>query len=79
MEVLSPRISTPHNLRTTALPTALPQYAECKLGRTEFLQAAQISREHYNRTGLHITLDEFGTWVDAVQANPQAQMPQCHL
>jgi hypothetical protein len=48
-------------------------------GRSAFVKAAVQSREHYKQTGLHITMDEFSGWVDALQANSKAQMPQCHV
>jgi hypothetical protein len=82
MELMSPPIASPATLQATAFASALRapnQQATTNLVRATFLQAAQNSREHVKQTGLHITFDEFSTWVDAVQTNPQAQMPQCHV
>ena len=43
------------------------------------IQRAVRSLEHYKETGLHITLDEFSTWVKAIQINPKTTMPVCHV
>lgn len=42
------------------------------------VQRAVRALAHYKQTGLHITLDEFSTWVKAIQTNPKAPMPACH-
>lgn len=46
--------------------------------RQNFIKAAEASFEHFKETGLHITLDEFSAWVDAVEMNPDAHMTGCH-
>ena len=43
------------------------------------IQRAVRSLEHYKETGLHITLDEFSTWVKAIRINPKTPMPVCHV
>jgi hypothetical protein len=43
-----------------------------------FIAAAESSFEHYKETGLHISLDEFNTWVEQVQLNPDEPVPACH-
>ena len=57
---------------------AIPDYVTKEEARQHFINAAETSFEHYKETGLHITLDEFGTWVDEVQKNPDASVPACH-
>jgi predicted transcriptional regulator len=46
--------------------------------RQNFIAAAESSFVHYKDTGLHITLDEFDSWVDQVQQDPNTPMPECH-
>jgi hypothetical protein len=46
--------------------------------RQNFVAAAESSFVHYKETGLHITLDEFDSWVDQVQQDPSAPLPTCH-
>ena len=43
------------------------------------IQRAVRSLEHYNETGLHVTLDEFSAWVKAIAVNPKTLMPTCHV
>lgn len=43
------------------------------------IQRAVRSLEHYAETGLHITLDEFSSWVKAIAINPKTPMPICHV
>ena len=38
--------------------------------KLEFIREAQESLQHYKQTGLHITLEEFTTWVTGLRANP---------
>ena len=46
--------------------------------RQNFIEAAKRSYEHYKGTGLHISLDEFSTWVDDVEKKPATPMAVCH-
>lgn len=46
--------------------------------RQNFIAAAESSFEHYKETGLHISLDEFSTWVDDVQEGSGVRVPACH-
>jgi hypothetical protein len=45
----------------------------------EVLRMVDEGFEHLERTGLHITLEEFKAWVDAIQVDPNAPEPVCHL
>ena len=65
---------TPHYL----MKEAILEYVKREEARQNFITAAQSSFEHYKATGLHISLDEFSTWVDQVQQDPGAPVPACH-
>jgi predicted transcriptional regulator len=65
---------TPHYL----MKEAILEYVQREEARQNFIQAAEASFEHYKETGLHITLDEFGAWVDDVQNNPNEPITACH-
>jgi predicted transcriptional regulator len=68
------RKRTPHYL----MKEAILQYVKKEEARQNFITAAQSSFEHYKQTGLHITLDEFSSWVDHVQRDPAEPVPACH-
>ena len=65
---------TPHYL----MKEAILEYLQKEEARQNFIAAAESSFVHYKDTGLHITLDEFDSWVDQVQQNPNTPMPECH-
>jgi predicted transcriptional regulator len=65
---------TPHYL----MKEAILEYVRREEARQNFIAAAEASFEHYKETGLHVTLDEFGGWVDAVQTAPDTALPPCH-
>lgn len=65
---------TPHYL----MKEAILDYVLREEARQHFINAAEASFKHYKETGLHITLDEFGAWVDAVQTNPDVPITPCH-
>lgn len=65
---------TPHYL----MKEAILDYVKREEARQTFIIAAEASFEHYKETGLHISLDEFSTWVDQVQQDPGAPPPACH-
>jgi len=60
------------------MKAAILDYVQREEARLNFIKAAESSFEHYKETGLHITLDEFSKWVDEIQVNPTAVMPECH-
>lgn len=43
-----------------------------------FIAIAKASLRDYQKTGLHITLDEFSAWSKAIKTNPITPMPACH-
>lgn len=65
---------TPHYL----MKEAILEYVKREEARQNFIAAAESSFEHYKETGLHISLDEFSTWVDQVQQDAGAPAPSCH-
>lgn len=65
---------TPHYL----MKEAILDYVKKEEAQQSFIHAAETSFEHYKETGLHISLDEFSTWVDDVQQNPGEPVPACH-
>ncbi|MDP3618002.1 MAG: hypothetical protein Q8R49_09345, partial [Rhodoferax sp.] len=62
---------TPHYL----MKEAILDYVRREEARQNFIAAAEASFEHYKETGLHVSLEEISTWVDAVQTNPDAPVP----
>ena len=65
---------TPHYL----MKEAILEHLQKGEARQNFIAAAESSFVHYKDTGLHITLDEFDSWVDQVQQDPNTPMPECH-
>ena len=65
---------TPHYL----MKEAILEYVKREEARQNFIAAAESSFEHYKETGLHITMDEFSLWVEKLQENPEAPIPECH-
>ena len=65
---------TPHYL----MKEAILEHLQKEEARQNFIAAAESSFVHYKDTGLHITLDEFDSWVDQVQQDPSTPMPECH-
>lgn len=57
---------------------AIQEYIKREEIRMNFIRAGEESARHYKETGLHIRLDEFSAWVDAVQTDPDTAMPICH-
>jgi len=65
---------TPHYL----MKEAILEHLQKEEARQNFIAAAESSFVHYKDTGLHITLDEFDSWGDQVQQDPNTPMPECH-
>jgi predicted transcriptional regulator len=68
------RNRTPHFIMKEAIQLYLKRAESENL----FIQSALKSREHLHKTGLHITQDEFSSWVKDIQSNPYAQIPKYH-
>ncbi len=43
------------------------------------ITAAEKSLKHYQRTGLHTTLEELKDWAHAVRRSRTEKMPACHM
>jgi predicted transcriptional regulator len=65
---------TPHYL----MKEAILEYVKREEARQNFIAAAESTFEYYKETGLHITMDEFSFWVEKLQENPEAPIPECH-
>ena len=57
---------------------AILEYLREQEARKNFIAVAESSFIHYKESGLHITLDEFGSWADQVQQDPNMPLPACH-
>ncbi len=54
---------------------------ECLRGQEaqkNFIAVAESSLIQYKESGLHITLDEFDSWVNQIQQDPGTPLPACH-
>jgi hypothetical protein len=43
-----------------------------------FIAAAEESLDHYEKTGLHVTLEEMRDWMNAKKLDKNAPMQQAH-
>ena len=66
---------TPHYL----MKEAILDYVKKEEARQRFIAAAESSFGHFKETGLHITLDDFSTWINRVQQDAATPIPACHL
>ena len=66
---------TPHYL----MKEALDFYLESEEAEQKTIQEAAASLEHFERTGLHIRLDEVKQWAEELKNNRNAQLPLCHM
>jgi predicted transcriptional regulator len=66
---------TPHYL----MKEALDFYLEFEEAEQKAIQEAAASLEHFERTGLHIRLDEVKQWAKELKNNRNAQLPLCHM
>lgn len=66
---------TPHYL----MKEALDFYLESEEAEQKAIQEAAASLEHFERTGLHIRLDEVKQWAKELKNNRNAQLPLCHM
>jgi predicted transcriptional regulator len=58
---------------------AISLYVEQEHLRQKAILEAKASWENYQETGKHITLDEFDTWVDDLEKDANAPIPECHV
>jgi predicted transcriptional regulator len=69
-----------HKQRTAhyIMKEAIERYLQTEEAELAMLKIVDDSVDHYDATGLHISLEEFKGWVDAVKTNPTAELPACH-
>jgi len=58
---------------------AIAQYVEREEKREAFKQDAQRAWEDYQRTGLHLTLEEADAWLAKLEAGEDMELPKCHV
>lgn len=68
------RKRTPHYIMKEAIQTYLKS-AEIE---QNFITAGEESWNDFEKTGLHITLDEARGWAKELKINPKATIPACH-
>lgn len=57
---------------------AIAQYVEREEKREAFKQDAMRAWETYERTGLHLTLEEADAWLAKLEAGEDAALPPSH-
>lgn len=58
---------------------AIAQYFEHKEKREAFKQDAFRASEEYQRTRLHLTVEEADAWLAKLEAGEYAELPKCHV
>jgi predicted transcriptional regulator len=57
---------------------ALGEYIEREEARLDFKRETNAAWEHYQTTGLHVTLQEVGNWMDTLFTDNELPPPVCH-
>lgn len=57
---------------------AISQYVEREEKREAFKQDALRAWEDYQRTGLHLSLEDADAWLAKLQAGEDVELPACH-
>lgn len=57
---------------------AIRQYLDREEARESFKQEALTSWREYRESGLHLTGDEVGTWLDTWGSKQAKAIPSCH-
>lgn len=57
---------------------AIAQYVEREEQRETLKQDALCAWEGYQRTGMHLTLDEADAWLARLEAGEDVELPECH-
>ena len=57
---------------------AIAQYVEREEKRESFKQDALRAWEAYQRTGLHLTLEEADAWLAKLENGEDVEPPECH-
>ena len=46
---------------------------------TQMIREALEAKRDLDATRLHMTMQDFSVWIDALETNPEAQPEPCHL
>ena len=57
---------------------AIQRYLREEESEARFISAAEASWDDFEKTRLHITLNEAKTWAKALKTKPKATLPRCH-
>lgn len=57
---------------------AIAQYVEREEKREAYLRDAQNAWEEFQRTGLHLTMEEADEWLTQLAAGNDVEPPECH-
>lgn len=57
---------------------AIAQYVEREEKREAYLRDAQNSWEEFQRTGLHLTMEEADEWLAQLATGNDVEPPECH-
>ena len=57
---------------------AIERYLTAEEAQQAVLKGLDDAVDHFEASGLHISLDEFKTWAEQVKANRATQLPTCH-
>jgi predicted transcriptional regulator len=58
---------------------AVEQYVGREEMREKLRQDALAAWSHYQSTGLHVTGEEADAWLAKLEADEEAETPECHL
>lgn len=57
---------------------AITQYVEREEKREAYLRDAQNAWDEFQRTGLHLTMEEADEWLAQLAAGNDVEPPECH-
>jgi len=57
---------------------AIDRYLTVEEAQLALLKSLDASIDHFETTGLHVSLDEIKTWATEVKSKRDTQLPTCH-
>jgi predicted transcriptional regulator len=66
---------TPHFL----IKQAITSYVQGREKNRVLMKSLDDAAAHFEATGLHVTHEEVGAWIEQLQVNRNAKPPVCHL
>lgn len=57
---------------------AIERYIQAEEAQQSILKSVDDSIQHFEKTGLHISLDDVKSWSNELKINRNAQLPACH-